>query len=216
MHTNQALVNCPILSLDSRLSESYNFVVVSSLARPFSQQRVLSIGDVKAKKILVVVLFIATPAYANPSIVRTANPVSDEYIVILQDATPVNAVDGLAHSIAASYGGTVRTVWSDALKGFLFEGPDAAAVNLATDPRVAFVEENGVSYGLVPPLSVSTIITDPNTGSYNWLWHLDRLDEKTAPGDNSYNLYNTGQSVYAYVIDSGRELRGCALNTDPQ
>ncbi|MFY9610254.1 MAG: S8 family serine peptidase [Blastocatellia bacterium] len=60
---------------------------------------------------------------------------------------------------------------------------------MSEDPRVEFVEENGVG-------SVGTTQLDPP-------WGLDRIDQRDLPLNNSYTYNQTGAGVNAYVIDTG-------------
>ncbi|HWN10539.1 MAG TPA: S8 family peptidase [Pyrinomonadaceae bacterium] len=125
---------------------------------------------------------------------KTENAVPNQYIVVLNDlaAGPKgehSLVPTVAHNLLEIYGGRVNRIYQHALVGFSVRMPEAAARLLSLDPRVAFVQEDGV-------VTLST--TQPNP-----TWGLDRIDQRNLPLSNSYSYTATGAGIKAYVIDTG-------------
>ncbi|HEX7956947.1 MAG TPA: S8 family serine peptidase, partial [Pyrinomonadaceae bacterium] len=80
-------------------------------------------------------------------------------------------------------------VYSHALKGFAVTLPAAAAAALSRDPRVAYVEEEGMGH---------ITGTQLNPG-----WGLSRLDQRDGPADSVYNYNYTGLNIRIYILDTG-------------
>ncbi|MDL1949561.1 hypothetical protein FBQ97_07085, partial [Acidobacteria bacterium ACD] len=100
------------------------------------------------------------------------NPIPRRYIVVLEepkDALARGAMDvnGTAQDLALGFDADVRDTWEHALKGFAVEMDEADAQALAEDPRVAFVEEDGV-------VQLSATQSNPT-------WGLDRIDQAALP-----------------------------------
>src|SRR5688572_26676617 len=120
---------------------------------------------------------------------RDDKRIPNQYIVVLKDN--VADVEGEAIRLARDFGGDRNGghTYSRAIKGFSVRMPEAQALKLADDPRVAFVEEDGV---------VSLIATQTNA-----TWGLDRIDQRDLPLNSTYNFNATGAGVRAYIIDTG-------------
>ena len=131
---------------------------------------------------------------ANKFLSRGADRIPDQYIVVLEEsaAGPLgrfNFAGQAAEALAAAYGGQVQHVYGHALNGFSVRMPEAAARRLSEDPRVLYVEEDGV--------------VTLNATQSNATWGLDRIDQRDRPLSGTYTYNWTGSGVRAYVIDTG-------------
>ncbi|HVF57307.1 MAG TPA: S8 family peptidase [Pyrinomonadaceae bacterium] len=117
-----------------------------------------------------------------------------QYIVVFEEwatgqAGRFSMAKEAADLMVSIYGGSVRHVYKNALNGYAARMSKEAALALSQDPRVAFVEEDGVM--------------EANTTQSGATWGLDRIDQRNRPLNGTY-VYNwTGSGVRAYVIDTG-------------
>jgi subtilisin family serine protease len=132
---------------------------------------------------------------------RVENPIEGKYIVVLKEDALVGpgrsadapgmarAIENAAVDLAARFDLNVERVYQHALAGFVVDASPKAVERLMRDPRVAFVEEDGMSY--------------LNPTQTNAPWGLDRVDQRDRPLNGSYIYNYTASNVRVYVIDSG-------------
>ena len=125
---------------------------------------------------------------------RSIEPIPNQYIVVLnEDLVGRNAVevevDAEAQFLSSLYGGQVRGIYANALKGYSVTMSPTEAEALSRNERVQYVEEDSV---------VTVSSTQPNAG-----WNLDRIDQRNLPLDTNYSYTQTGAGAHVYVIDTG-------------
>jgi subtilisin family serine protease len=151
-----------------------------------------------------VALLLALPAMAPSAeegirIPEGARLIPNSYIVVLNDEDPYRpsglTVPIIAVDMAARYRGSVTYVYESALRGFAITMKEEAALNLAADPRVDYVEQDSVVYA---------IATEPDATQTGATWGIDRIDQRDLPLSGTYNYNDTaGNGVRAYIIDTG-------------
>ena len=120
---------------------------------------------------------------------RAEKRIANQYIVVLKD--DVADVETEALRLTRDFGGDRNEghTYNRAIKGFSVRMPEQQALRLANDPRVEFVEEDGV-------VSLGTTQTGAT-------WGLDRIDQRDLPLNGTYTYTPTGTGVRVYIIDTG-------------
>lgn len=144
-------------------------------------------------------LCAALPAFAG-EFRTTSRPIDGQYIVVLKpqaaslarESNRADRVPVAAKAIAAQYRVGLLRSYDHVLRGFVVKADDKALAALLADPRVAYVEQDGIA-------TLSTIQTGAT-------WGLDRVDRRLLPLNTQYTYDTTGAGVHAYVIDSGINL----------
>ena len=123
---------------------------------------------------------------------RASNPVPDRYIVVFsKQSGELSSTDVyvVAAELQNQYSGTVKKVFSSAVKGYAVEMKADEAERLSNDPRVEYVEEDA-------EVRSEQVVTEPG-------WGLDRIDQRSLPFDLQYQYNSTGAGVNVYVLDAG-------------
>jgi subtilisin family serine protease len=129
---------------------------------------------------------LAAPASAAAS--ETA-----PYIVVLKDS--VRSAAAVADEHRRSHDARVSHTYEHALKGYAADLTPGGYTRVSRDPRVAYVESDGVVQASTEEAVEPT--APPAT------WGLDRIDQRGLPLSETYSYDKTGAGVTAYVIDTG-------------
>lgn len=114
----------------------------------------------------------------------TGAPIPDEYVVVLKSS--VSDVPGKAKGLLKK--GLLNKTYGKALHGFSAHMSKAEALSIASDPSVAYVEQDRV--------------VQVSTAQINATWAIDRIDQSALPLNQTYNYSATGAGVNAYIVDT--------------
>jgi subtilisin family serine protease len=118
--------------------------------------------------------------------------IAGSYIVVLKDSATLRSRDTVAKTareLSTRHGGKVGHTYSSSVRGFSAKISEAKARELAADPRVAYVQQDG---------KVHASATQNNA-----TWGIDRIDQRALPLSTTYTYATTASNVSAYIIDTG-------------
>lgn len=161
----------------------------------------MKVSRTKALSLAIITVLGTTSVQALAAELRTVEaPIEGKYIVVLKKdvaalssetmrlaSTP--SVAQVARTVSAVSGAKLGKSFQNALRGFAVEADDAALARLLNDPRVDYIQEDGIKY-------VSATQSNPT-------WGIDRIDQRDLPLSKSYSYDTDGSGVHAYIIDSG-------------
>ena len=124
-------------------------------------------------------------------------PIKGQYIVVLKDnaaslaseRSSLTRVSAVARNMATQHRARLVRSYDNVLRGFVVRADDRSLARLLADPRVAYVEEDGI-------VSINATQTTAT-------WGIDRVDQRDLPLNQTYNYDTTASGVHAYVIDTG-------------
>ncbi|MEE8360682.1 MAG: S8 family serine peptidase, partial [Gemmatimonadales bacterium] len=124
---------------------------------------------------------------------------AQNYIVVLPESTRDHVT--LAEDLARIHGVQIRHIYTHALKGFAFQGSEAAAQALALNPRVSYVEPDQIAWAIVQefPTGVNRVDAELNATA--------KIDGIDGP-DGSAERVNADIAI----IDTGIDLTHPDLN----
>ncbi|MEV0663828.1 S8 family peptidase [Actinomadura luteofluorescens] len=146
---------------------------------------------------------LAAKTPVPPRVRETIGAIPASYIVVLKDTKP-NAITvrDRALRLLRAHGGRIQRTYSAALKGYASRMTPEQAAEVASDPDVAYVEQDARHHGSQGGVRGSAP-SDAQTQTDPPSWGLDRIDQRSLPLDRRYGYTTTASNVTVYLVDSG-------------
>ena len=141
----------------------------------------------RARIRIVAALAVAALAALTAPAASASSEDRGSYIVVFEERVARPAK--VAREQTERRDATLKFVYRHALEGYAATMTAEQASKLASSPRVAYVERDGVM-----------TISATQTGA---TWGIDRIDQRALPLSGTYTYTNTGSGVKAYIIDTG-------------
>lgn len=137
--------------------------------------------------------FAGSPAHSAPTpsgdlrLAAAETAIPDSWIVVFKGGT--KSTEAVAGELTRRGNGRLSHVYRTALNGFSAQMTQAQARRLASDSRVAYVEQDS-----------KVAATATQSGA---TWGIDRIDQRNLPLSGTYTYNTTASNVHVYVIDTG-------------
>ncbi len=130
----------------------------------------------------------------SEKIIKSEQKIPNRYIVVFEDWAAGDLGDrsnanAVVEELGIVYGGKIDRVFRHAINGYSVEMSEKQVEALSRDPRVKYIEEDGIMYA--------------NATQTNATWGLDRIDQRDLPLNGTYTYNADGTGVRAYIIDTG-------------
>jgi len=144
-----------------------------------------------------------------PSLAASQGAIPDQYIVVLR--ADVSPVPDVAAEMAREHAATPMFVYEHAIRGFAARMSAQSAARVARDPRVAYVEPDGVVQ--LPPSEMGApdrpgLAAKPGGGGSS----CTATAASTPWGITRVGGAADGTGKTAWIIDTGIDLTHCDLN----
>lgn len=146
---------------------------------------------------IAAVLAQAAPVAEAADFKISNKPIKSQYIVVFKEEVAALGHEKssrpkareMAANVGRAHGATVLRTYDNALRGFVAHADDRALARLLADPRVEYVEEDGIAH--------ASAVQNGAT------WGLDRVDQRTLPLNGAYSYSSGASNVHAYIVDTG-------------
>ena len=158
-------------------------------------RKLITLSLLFAAGLLTSGILMSTPTSGHKKKFFTSSQrIAGSYIVVLNEdlldkGAMAPEVESEAQLLSSVYGGDVKALYTNALKGYSVTMSEQQAELLSYDDRVRSVEEDGVMYAA--------------TTQSNAPWNLDRVDQRNLPLTSTFDYSQAGAGAHIYILDTG-------------